>query len=434
MVFLFNSIIALGILGIFASRRKPDLLDLSFAGLVIFSLPLVFGKLVQPGDFRLLTIHTGSYAVMVIPLSTLVTAILIRAIVQPAKRFRSSSFQDIEPNKYETLYYIALGFLVMIIIRDLSDIWHIEQMLSKTEMNRLTGGIGSLFFINALSPFCMAWAASTRKYFSVIVIFCIVLIQATVFQSRSAFVFVLIALAFTCIKQSNLSGLRIKAIMVFLMCFALATTVTYKTIKGRLLRGMWDTIPPITGAEFWLDVVNHFEPNKATFMLNGVVSQQIEFGVEHFFFSLARLIPFSQTIFDYDLEKWGHVVKVQIFGHHQGGFANNIWAEIFSVAGLGGVFFAAIFWVIGIIFVQTLISNRRLWVSCMGMIFVPHWCFFILRVSLGSTVSYIANSFLLIGCIFVTAMVIRSLLVSLKVAIRERQSAQNQWTVSKKRL
>jgi hypothetical protein len=267
----------------------------------------------------------------------------------------------------------------------------------------------------------MAWAVSTRKYFSVIIIFCIVLIQATVFQSRSAFVFVLIALAFTCIKKSNLSGLKIKTIMIFCACFALIATVTYKTVKGRLLRGMWDRIPPITEAEFWIDVVNHFEPNKAVFMLNGVVSQKIEFGVEHLFFSLARLIPFSQTLFGYKLEKWGHVVKGQIFGHDLGGFANNIWAEIYSLVGIEGVFVSSVFWLFGIILIQKLIANRHLWIFCLGIAFVPYWCFFILRVSLGATLSHVGNLFFFFCLLFLAAMLIRLLTASIKMAVRQNR-------------
>jgi hypothetical protein len=422
MIYLFDGLVVVGLLGIFVSPRKPDLIDLSFAGLLIFSLPLIFGRIVRPDDFELLPVHPGSYAVMVIPLATLVGAILIRAMMWQRERSRDAAFEPTTWTPNKTVFRVAFAFLVYIMLRDLLDVRHLEELLSKKQMNLLTSGAGSLFFINTLIAFCMAWAGFTRKYFPMILIFCIALIQATIFQSRSAFLFVIIVLAVTYIRQSKLSGLKLKILMAVPTFFALAITVVYKTIKGRLLRGMWDRIPPITDAEFWTDVFNHFEPNKAMFLLNGVVSEGVEFGVEHVFSSIARAIPFSQTLFSMSVEKWGRFVQYQIFGEHPGGFANNIWAEVFSFGGLGSVFVWSMLWFAGIIVLQKSIADRRLLVRCFGLTLVPHWCFFMLRVSLGSTLSYVMNAFLLIAGVTIIGLIIGSTLSRLKMAYKGQQS------------
>lgn len=399
----------IGLVVTLSSRKSPDVFDLSFAGMLVYSLPLLQGVNFDPLTGYPLEISATTYQVMLIPMS-----LLVIALFQSSVRFESglAAQADVVWPRFMTIAgYMALMLLVGVVLRDLADVRHLGSILSKKEMSELTTGAGSLFLVNTLVSFCAAWATLRRNWIVVALVVFLALVQATIFQSRSAFVFSAIVIALALALQRETVSPRYKASMALSAIALFALVAGYKTVKGKLLRPeMWSAIPSPLDSAFWKNVMMTMEPQKTVYLLNGVVEKSISIDLAHLTSILLKAIPFSGTLFSLKPEKWGRLVQEDIFGPVDHGFGNNIWAELYSIGGMFAVLTGAFLWIGGVALLHKGTRAANPAVMAASLALVPAWCFFITRVSLGSTLSTVVNGVILLAVMMLLGALIFSAL------------------------
>ena len=398
----FNILVATGIYFSAMVKRRPSVLELALASLILYSSPLIFNSLTLTNYDFSYQIHPLSFVVMVIPIA-LITLFLATSYYSPEELpVKINNATNIER------YSLFIGFFILtvVILTNIIDVWPLDKFQSKPEINRKVTNPFSLFLRNFLLSFCMAFAVVRKKYLMICILLMYGIIIASIFQTRSAFIFSVIVLTIISLQRADISRQRAKLITALSAVVLFLVAVFYKSIKGRLLQGAFDRINSPFSGDVWLNIFENFEPQSTTSLLNGAIEQNYTPPDNHFLGELLRAIPFSQKIFTNTQSKWGQSVQDAIFPDHQHGWASNIWGEFYSLFGLGGLFTWAIVWVLGIVVLDKLIRSKSIFSIAWAATLIPQWAFFITRVPLGSNLSYLLNTSTMILCIYSTAYIL----------------------------
>jgi hypothetical protein len=390
MYFLFISLLGCLLVTTLLKHDKPGVLEISVAAFLLYTLPLSLGFVVNPSTKEIEYFGSAEYSIMSVPAFFL---LCFSGFVTISSNFQQPKKKPLKiDGSHKLALYLLVAGLWLVLIRDLLDVRHIDRHLSKTEINQLTVGFGSLLIINLCSTVSAALAVFSRSYYLLLVILLGVLVQAVVFQSRSAFAFSFIAIGLAVMFRAGNIGLFKKLLLALVSLMLVMVLVIYKSIKGKLLSGTTENIDAFDSVEFWSKVLKSFEPQKTTYLLKGVVDENVILPVQYFWGSVLEAIPLSESMFKLSNPRWGRAVLDQLYSGEKGYWGNNIFAEMVTYFGIAGLALFCFFWVLVMLLLQKLLSNPSAWSKVFAISMIPLWCFFIHRLSLAAILSTSVNS------------------------------------------
>lgn len=310
-------------------KRYFDFLSIYVIVLLLYTLPLFFGVVIDVYTFNFIAANPDIYIVM--GCVYYVTCLFLLKNNSYAK-------YNNEISKIDEKLYLNILFLISV----LGFLLHLPSVLnssSKVELLENTNIFYAIIYSTfPVVGFLLALKVKNKKY---IILYSLLLIVLFTFGSRRS-----IALAVMCsfIILMQYKPLRLieKYTYIFWGVVFLILVVLSKTLYGSILNS-----GVINGFSNWF---NNFEIKffltgsefigRST-LLNAVLDNDFKTDKWMYFYSFLAILPIPLSFFNYSSSYFNDMFQPVLFPGIHYGMAYNPWAEVYSAFGLPGVIFLA---------------------------------------------------------------------------------------------
>ena len=148
-------------------------------------------------------------------------------------------------------------------------------------------------------------------------------------------------------------------------------------------------------------------------ILNEVVINQFKTGFDHINYVVFQFIIFSNNL-GVDVPSFNGYFQPALFPDVGYGIANNIWAQMWSAGGWGGVIVFLIFFLFVVSLFNKILYGRSVLIQSALAPMACYWCFYIHRNDLGYAVNLEKRILILFFLSLFMVIVLKSLALNIK--------------------
>jgi hypothetical protein len=249
---------------------------------------------------------------------------------------------------------IVLGLLLLasgIYVASSGHVSEVDKSVMLENTNRIHLAFYALCTVGVL--FCVI--AGIRRHCIVFVMSLIGLLFVLYLGHRSATAIAIVGVAYLKFRNTAVTSRVVK--LTFCLAPAFLALLVYKSIYADVKAEEWDAVSARLRVENLLVIMRSgFEPFLIFSQLDFVVSEDFKLQCSNLWLVPVSVLPFSDQIissFGGDVVRCSYheQVKPAFFSGYSGGVGANVWAEFYSIFGVGGILIllvvvTAIYWLI----------------------------------------------------------------------------------------
>jgi hypothetical protein len=328
----FYTVAALGSGYLLVRKRKFDFFSIGFASGLVYFLPGFFGFVRSGSDFTVAEpLQPGTYIVFISVLACVVLGAVIFDQFAEARPKATDRYIPLTLTT-ETALAVAAFALVATILTSGSDLFSAQKSVVQESFTRW-----HVLFRYA-SLFTVAFAI-LRRQTSFAVVGGLFLLFDLYVGFRIGLVIGLLAAATLILnRKGEQSLLQSEKRSLLLGMFLVVAVFLYKRVYIVVKLGLWDTVVSrITSPDLSFLALMGTEPFGTQTVLNEVIRTGFEVDPAHLGSVTALLVPFSNVL-GAEIVTFNDLFQQELFGGvARGGLANNIWAQMYAIAGWLGI-------------------------------------------------------------------------------------------------
>jgi hypothetical protein len=379
MIAIFYILFVLGIIIFFVRNRTFDFFTIAYISSIVYFLPGLFGYTFLPGWLKSeLVIET--YIVMcLIILSIIITSLIYDNNISTHKYIK----YDFEKSNYiqHIIFLVTIISFIMMMQTMGSSLFLPDKKAILSSINTWSKIWENAVCIGAVLTY-------NRKKIKSFIFYLIMLAFIMYIGDRTIPAIALISIMTILFNNQGKQRLILSQykLVITSLVFALFFFV-YKYLYINIKLRMWSqVISKLLNPKFYFETIIYSEPFSIQTILNEVIKNDFNIGVNHFKGLLYQIIPFG-NVFGVNNMTFNSLFQKQLFPDVTYGMGSNVWAEMWSA---GGLILLLIFIIvfnsviyIGNSYFQKSYGNLRILLG----ITLSFWTFYIHRSSLEYTIN-----------------------------------------------
>lgn len=372
-------------------KRQFDFFSLAFISAIIYFLPGFFGYVLYPNQFGLNTVPTpiidSTYIVMILVISGIFIGAVVYDNFFPKKKFKSLY---IKGSSYSLLIFLSVGILGFLLTLSVvgDDFFTGNKTSHMRHYHNMRWQL--LWAVGASLSMVISFFRRKWIYFAIA---SLLMIFNVYIGHRSYFAFTVIAIGVIWLFDRGKKPLLTKKFCLkywwqILLFTGLAYFFfLYKSIYRYVLLGEWTIIgSKLSEPSFYLSAITNSEPFVTQSILNEVLRQNFQLGLDHVLFNVInQLLIFSSLL---NVPDFNARFQRELFPTRDAGLAANIWAEMWSS---GGWILLILFIIVFVVFLgigsRLLFYQNITFKSGVSLIF-SCWAFYIHRNGIHNQLSF----------------------------------------------
>lgn len=327
-----------------ARKRRFDWYSVAGLGAVVYFLPGFFGHVIDPDLKRTLDIEDETYLAQAFVFASIfIGAVVFDAVDRrlPPRRFAPTFVVRRDRYVPAILVVLALVCLAMAVVEMGSATWAVEKEVGMERQGR--------WMIGYEFAACLALLTNIAfRHWRSAALTSLLIAPSLFFGSRTALVLSAIAAVTMHLRQAGPIVLIRRWRYVLAGSAALYGTMLFKqfqfALKYGTVSGDWGMLyEQAQDGQSYVDALFNSEPFLVQNTLNEVVRTDFSTGIEQLEGLLGAVVPFGNEI-GLSSRGFNDLFQPTLFPDVEYGLASNIWAQAYSLGGLGIVLlFCAVF-------------------------------------------------------------------------------------------
>ncbi len=335
MIFLQAAFYIIAVIGsayFLVRRREFDFFSIGFASGLVYFLPGFFGYVRSGSDFTVAEpLQPGTYVVFISVLACILVGALIFDQLATA-RPRASGRHISLAFTTETALAIAGLALIATVLTSGADLFSAQKSVVQESFTRWH------VLFRFASLFAVVFAVLRKQVFLAVAGGLFLLFDLYVGFRLGVVIGMLATATLMLNRKGKQSLLRSEKRSLLLGVFLVVAVFLYKRVYIVVKLGLWDTVVArLTSPDLSFLALMGSEPFGTQTVLNEVIRTGFTVDSAHLGGVAALLVPFSNLL-GAEFQSFNDLFQQELFGGvARGGLANNIWAQMYAIAGWLGI-------------------------------------------------------------------------------------------------
>ncbi|MDW5298973.1 MAG: hypothetical protein SA378_02365 [Sedimentibacter sp.] len=371
MRMIFMIVSTIGLLLLFARKRKFDIFSVAYVSACIYFIPGYFGFVRYPLIQRQIPIHNLTYIVMILVLISL----MVFSYLYDKSSNKSVINLVIKDSNFTSgiVFILAIIGFIMMIATSGAVIFSPDRAEMAGSLNRWY----TLMRVSASVCAVISYNEGSRKK---TLLSMIILLFDVYLGSRTTFAITVVAIILSHYSTKEKMRFLHNNIKKILLISTFGVFMfAYKHIYIYVKMFDWNRIyKEITSLDFYYRAFTFSEPFNTQAILNKVITEDYFIGLSQFKSIIYQAVLFAPS-FGAEIRSFNSFFQNDLFGNVSWGMADNIWAQMYSGGRWGLLIIFIVMFNIYILVLSKLIRFKDPTIKGLASLLSLYWVFYIHR-------------------------------------------------------